>query len=119
MDSPAALMRVVSSIAGALRSRMMVPSAMFSAGVFEAVVALAFLVANSIFSSHHGKVLVVLYYVILTGGAIVGSATAAASFWVARDLEGRHATGMALLCACTLTLIPVIGLLVSFFMLKK
>ncbi|KAG0519075.1 hypothetical protein BDA96_09G232800 [Sorghum bicolor] len=120
-SSPAALARVVSSIAGALHSRTMVPSAMFSAGVVEAVVALAFLVANTpegIFS-HHGKALVVVYYSIVTAGAIVGSATASASFWVARDLEGRHATGMALLCACTFTLIPVIGLLVSFFLLKK
>ena len=121
MDGEAVVMRVVSSTSAALRSSPMVPSAMFSAGVFEAVVALAFLVANTpegIFS-HHGKTLVVVYYSILTAGGIVGSATASASFWVARDLEGRHATGMALLCACTLTLIPVIGLLVSFFLLKK
>jgi|UPI0001A88D4C hypothetical protein len=107
MDGEAALARVVSSIAGALRSRTMVPSAMFSAGVFEAVVALALLVANTpegIFSSHHGKALVVVYYVVLTAGAIVGSTTASASFYVARDLEGRHATGMTLLCASTLSL---------------
>ena len=122
MDGEAVVMRVVCSTSAALRSSPMVPSAMFSAGVFEAVVALAFLVVNTpegIFSFHHGKALVVVHYCILTAGAIVGSATASASFWVARDLEGRHATGMALLCACTLTLIPVIGLLVSFLMLKK
>ncbi|KAG0519077.1 LOW QUALITY PROTEIN: hypothetical protein BDA96_09G233000 [Sorghum bicolor] len=112
MDGEAALARVVSSIAGALRSRTMVPSAMFSAGVFEAVVALALLVANT------PKALVVVYYVVLTAGAIVGSTTASASFYVARDLEGRHATGMTLLCASTLSL-SSLSLAFSFFLLKK
>jgi hypothetical protein len=121
LDPEAALTRVVDSASGALRSRTMVPSAMLTAGVFQAVAALALLFSKTpqgIFS-HHGKALVVLYYGVLVAGVIVGSTTASASFWVARRLDGRHAIGMALLCASTLTLIPVFGILAGFVMLRK
>ncbi|CAD6332980.1 unnamed protein product [Miscanthus lutarioriparius] len=100
----------------------MVPPAMLTTGVFQAVAALALFfyrtTPEGIFS-HHGKAIVFVYYGVLVAGVIVGSATASASFWVARRLDGRHAIGMALLCASTLTLIPVFGILVGFVMLKK
>ena len=41
MDPEAALTRVVDSASAALRSRTMVPSAMLTVGVFQAVAALA------------------------------------------------------------------------------
>jgi len=125
MDPEAALTSVVDSASGALRSRAMVPSAMLTAGVFQAVAALALLFSKTpegIFSNHgNGNALVVLYYVVLVAGAIIGSTTASASFWVARrlDLDGRHAIGLALLCTSTLTLIPVFGILAGFVMLRK
>jgi hypothetical protein len=122
MDPEAALTRVVDSASAALRSRAMLPPAMLTAGVFQAVAALALFfyrtTPEGIFS-HHGKALVVAYYGVLVAGVIVGSATASASFWVSRRLDGRHGIGMALLCASTLTLIPVFGILVGFVMLKK
>ncbi|WVZ99488.1 hypothetical protein U9M48_044775 [Paspalum notatum var. saurae] len=121
MDFFTALMKIVNIISAALGSEKAVPSAMFSAGVFQAVAALAFLFAKpptGIFS-HHGEAAVALYYAILVTGVIVGSITGSASFWVLRDPARRHAVGMALLCAATVTLIPVSGLLVGFLMLKK
>ena len=122
MDPEAALTTVVDSASAALRSRPMVPPAMLTTGVFQAVAALALFfyrtTPEGIFS-HHGNAVVFVYYGVLVAGVIVGSATASASFWVARRLDGRHAIGMALLCASTLTLIPVFGILVGFVMLKK
>jgi len=122
MYPEAALMRVVDSASAALRSRTMVPSAMLTVGVFQAVAALALFfyrtTPEGIFS-HHGNAVVFVYYGVLVAGVIVGSATASASFWVARRLENRHGIGMALLCASTLTLIPVFGILIGFVMLKK
>jgi len=122
MDPEAALTRVVDSASAALRSRTMVPSAMLTVGVFQAVAALALFfyrtTPEGIFS-HHGNAVVFVYYGVLVAGVIVGSATASASFWVARRLENRHGIGMALLCASTLTLIPVFGILIGFVMLKK
>jgi len=122
MDPEAALTRVVDSASAALRSRTMVPSAMLTVGVFQAVAALALFfyrtTPEGIFS-HHGNAGVFVYYGVLVAGVIVGSATASASFWVARRLENRHGIGMALLCASTLTLIPVFGILIGFVMLKK
>ena len=122
MDPEAALTRVVDSASAALRSRTMVPSAMLTVGVFQAVAALALFfyrtTPEGIFS-HHGNVVVFVYYGVLVAGVIVGSATASASFWVARRLENRHGIGMALLCASTLTLIPVFGILIGLVMLKK
>ncbi|WVZ99487.1 hypothetical protein U9M48_044775 [Paspalum notatum var. saurae] len=108
MDFFTALMKIVNIISAALGSEKAVPSAMFSAGVFQAVAALAFLFAKpptGIFS-HHGEAAVALYYAILVTGVIVGSITGSASFWVLRDPARRHAVGMALLCAATVTLIP-------------
>jgi len=122
MDPEAALTRVVDSASAALRSRTMVPSAMLTVGVFQAVAALALFfyrtTPEGIFS-HHGNAVVFVYYGVLVAGVIVGSATASASFWVARRLENRHGIGVALLCASTLTLIPVFGILIGFVMLKK
>ena len=122
MDPEAALTRVVDSASAALRSRTMVPSAMLTVGVFQAVAALALFfyrtTPEGIFS-HHGNAVVFVYYGVLVAGVIVGSATASASFWVARRLENRHGIGMALLCASTLTLIPVFGIFIGFVMLKK
>jgi len=122
MDPEAALTRVVDSASAALRSTTMVPSAMLTVGVFQAVAALALFfyrtTPEGIFS-HHGNAVVFVYYGVLVAGVIVGSATASASFWVARRLENRHGIGMALLCASTLTLIPVFGILIGFVMLKK
>ncbi|KAJ1263927.1 hypothetical protein BS78_09G224000 [Paspalum vaginatum] len=121
MDSPAAFMGVVESASAALRSDKTVPSAMLSIGVFQAVVALAFLVAKppqGIFS-HHGAALLFVYYTILIAGAVVGAATTACCFWVARDPRGRRAIGTAVLCVATATLIPVSGILVGFLMLKN
>jgi hypothetical protein len=123
MDPEASLTSVVDSASGALRSRAMVPSAMLTVGVFQAVAALALLFSAKTpegFFTHHGKAVVVfVYYGVLVAGVIVGSATASASFWVARRLDCRHGIGMALLCASTLTLIPVFGILVGFLMFKK
>jgi len=123
MDPEAAVPRVVSSASAALRSRPMVPPAMLTTGVFQAVAALALFfyrtTPEGIFS-HHGKLAIVVYYGVLVAGLVVGSATASASFWVARRLDdARHGIGMALLCASTLTLIPVFGILVGFVMLEK
>ena len=122
MDPEAALTRVVDSASAALRSRTMVPSAMLTVGVFQAVAALALFfyrtTPEGIFS-HHGNAVVFVYYGVLVAGVIVGSATASASFWVARRLENRHGIGVALLCASTLTLIPVFGIFIGFVMLKK
>lgn len=121
MDPEAALPRVVNSASAVLRSRTMVPSAMLTVGVFQAVAALALLFSKTpegIFS-HHGRAAVFVYYIVLVAGMIVGSTTAAASFWVARRLDGRHAIGLALLCTSTLILIPVFGILGGFVMLKK
>jgi len=122
MDPEAALTRVVDSASAALRSRTMVPSAMLTVGVFQAVAALALFfyrtTPEGIFS-HHGNAVVFVYYGVLVAGVIVGSATASASFWVSRRLENRHGIGMALLCASSLTLIPVFGILIGFVMLKK
>jgi hypothetical protein len=122
MDPEAALTTVVDSASAALRSRTMVPSAMLTVGIFQAVAAFAlffYKTAPEGIFSHHGKAVVFVYYVVLVAGVIVGSATASASFWVARLLDDRHGIGMALLCASTLTLIPVFGILVGFVMLKK
>jgi len=124
MDPEAALTTVVDSASAALRSRPMVPPAMLTTGVFQAVAVAALALffyrttPEGIFS-HHGKAVVFVYYGVLVAGVIVGSATASASFWVARRLENRHGIGMALLCASTLTLIPVFGILIGFVMLKK
>ncbi|KAJ1263928.1 hypothetical protein BS78_09G224100 [Paspalum vaginatum] len=121
MDFVTALMKIVDAISSALGNEKAVPSGMFSAGVFQAVMALALLFTKNpagIFS-HHGEAAVALYYAILVTGGIVGSITASASFWVLRAPERRHAVGMALLYAATVTLIPVSGLLVGFLMLKK
>ena len=121
MDPEAALPSVVDSASGALRIRAMVPSAMLTAGVFQAVAALALLFSKTPegILSHHGKAAVFVYYIVLVAGAIIGSTTASASFWVARRLDCRHAIGMALLRASTLTLIPVFGILAGFVMLRK
>ena len=122
MDPEAALTTVVDSASAALRSRPMVPPAMLTTGVFQAAAALALFfyrtTPEGIFS-HHGNAVVFVYYGVLVAGVIVGSATASASFWVARRLENRHGIGMALLCASTLTLIPVFGIFIGFVMLKK
>lgn len=95
MDSEAALPRVVDSASGALQSRAMVPSAMLIAGVFQVqvVAALALLFCGKIpegIFSHHGKAAVFVYYAVLMGRVIVGSATATASFWVAHCLDGQQ-----------------------------
>ena len=122
MDPEAAVPRVVSSASAALRSRPMVPPAMLTTGVFQAVAALAlffYRTAPEGIFSHHGKPAIVVYYGVLVAGLLVGSATASASFWIARRLDARHGIGMALLCASTLTLIPVFGILVGFIMFKK
>jgi len=103
MDPEAALPSVVDSASGALRSRAMVPSAMLTAGVFQAVAALALLFSKTpegIFS-HHGKASVFVYYIVLVAGAITGSATASASFWVARRLDGRHVDGHSKILPCS------------------